>query len=71
MNSVANVIEQREDARRTLAFNQLAHNLIVEERNRRPLNALLLVLFLFGLESQLDKVLLQLFIDIVDALLTH
>mmetsp|Transcript_5286 Transcript_5286/g.8737 ORF Transcript_5286/g.8737 Transcript_5286/m.8737 type:complete len:338 (-) Transcript_5286:259-1272(-) len=62
-----NIIEQQKDARWTFAFDQITHDLIVEERNRLPLNAFCLILVLFCFQRQFDKVLLQFLIHIVNA----
>lgn len=67
VHSVANVVEQGEHAGRSFAFNQLAHDQVIEVLDGLPLDAFLLVLFLFGLERQFDKVLLQLLVHVVDA----
>jgi len=61
-----NVIKYIENARRVFSFDEVAHDLVVKVLDRSPLDTLMVVLFLFGLESQLDEELLQLFIDIID-----
>ena len=55
------------DAWRVLRFDEIAHNLVVEERNRSPLNAFASVLVLFVLQREFNENLLQFFIDVVDA----
>ena len=61
------IVQRRENAWRALGLNQVTHNLVVEVLDRRPLNLLLRILFLLFFERQLNKDLLQLFIDIIDA----
>jgi hypothetical protein len=60
---VAHVVQQREDADWLLALNQLAHDLVVKELDRRPLDALAHVLFLLLPQRQLNENLLQLLVD--------
>ena len=50
-----------------LFFNEIAHDLVVEVLDGGPLDTLSHVLFLFGFESQLNEVLLQLLVHKVDA----
>lgn len=50
-----------------LLLNEVTDDLVVEVRNRLPLDALLEVLFLLRLESQLNEQLLQLLVAVVDA----
>jgi hypothetical protein len=50
-----------------LGLDQITANLVVEEIDVLPLDALLVVLLLFGLERELDENLLQTLVDIVDA----
>ena len=61
------IVESRKDARRPFRLNQVAHNLVVEVLDGRPLDLLLSIFFLLLLECQLDKDLLELLIYIVDA----
>jgi len=63
----ADIIEKREKTRRILTFDKIAHDLIVEELDRSPLNTFSDVLFLFFLEGLLNEVLLKLLIHVVDA----
>ena len=67
MSGCTCVIQGCEDARRSFFFNQVADNLVVEELDGRPLDLFSNVFFLLSLESQLNKDLLQLFVDIIDA----
>ena len=48
-------------------LNKVAYNFVVEKSNFLPFDSLLVVLLLFCFQSELDKNLLQLLIDIVDA----
>lgn len=50
-----------------LLFDEVADDLVVEVRDGLPLNALLEVLLLLRLESQLDEQLLQLLVAVVYA----
>ena len=63
---VAYVVKERKDSDGTLALNELAHNDIVKKLDRRPIDALLDILFLLFLERQLDENLLQFLVDKVD-----
>lgn len=67
MRSGNSVVESGEDARRPLLFNEVAHNLVIEVLDGRPLDLLPNVLFLLGLESKFNEDLLQLLVDVVDA----
>lgn len=50
-----------------LLFNEVTDDLVVEVRDRLPLDSLLEVLLLLRLESQLNEQLLQLLVAVVDA----
>lgn len=50
-----------------LLLNEITDDLVVEVRDRLPLDALFEVLLLFRLESQLNEQLLQLLVAVVDA----
>lgn len=50
-----------------LLLNEVTDDLVVEVRDRLPLDSLLEVLFLLRLESQLNEQLLQLLVAVVDA----
>lgn len=50
-----------------LLLNEVTDDLVVEVRDRLPLDALLEVLLLLRLESQLNEQLLQLLVAVVDA----
>ena len=65
--SRAGVVECSKNTRRTALFDEVAHDLVVEVLDRRPLDLLANVFLLFTLESQLDEDLLQLLVDVVDA----
>lgn len=67
MSGRAGIVHGGENAWGSLLLDEVAHNLVVEEVDGSPLNALSDVLFLFGLEGELNKDLLKLFVDIVDA----
>lgn len=67
MSSGTGIVECCEDAGRSLFFNEVAHNFVVEELDRCPLDLFSVILFLLPLQSQLDEDLLQLLIDVVDA----
>ena len=61
------VVQGGEDTGRTAFFDKVAHNLVVEVLDRRPLDLLADVLLLLRLEGKLDEDLLELFVDVVDA----
>jgi hypothetical protein len=61
------IVERRKDARRSSFFNQITNDLVIEKLDGGPLDLFSNVFFLLGLEGQLDKNLLQLLVDIVDA----
>ena len=61
------IVEGCEDAGRPALLDKFAHDLIVEELDRRPLDLLSGVLLLFGLESELYEDLLQFLVDVVNA----
>lgn len=63
----AGVVEGSKDAWRALLLDQVAYDLVVEVLDRRPLDLLAHVLLLLRLERELNKDLLELFVDIVDA----
>ena len=63
----ADVVEKEENAGGLLAFDEVAHDLVVEELDGRPLDAFRDVLLLLLLQGLLDEVLLQLLVDVVDA----
>jgi len=63
----ANIIKKREKTWRILTLDKIAHDLVVEELDRSPLDTFSDVLFLLFLKSLLDEVLLQLLINVVDA----
>eukprot|EP00051_Salpingoeca_urceolata_P021426 m.336288 g.336288 ORF g.336288 m.336288 type:complete len:561 (-) comp19795_c1_seq2:119-1801(-) len=61
------IVQKAHDARWSLFFDQIAHNLVVKVLNRRPLDAFCNILFLLSLECKLDEDLLEFFVDKVDA----
>ena len=67
MSGCTSIIQCGEDARRATLFDKVAYDLVVKVLNRRPLDLLPYVFFLFRLQRQFDKNLLQLLIDVVDA----
>ena len=56
-----------EETRGPGAVQQLANDLVVEERDGGPGDALVLVLDLLGVQGQLDEDLLELLVHVVDA----
>ena len=67
VHRLARVVQHTEQARRLSALDQLADDLVVEERDRSPGDAFRLVLVLLSLECQRDENLLELLVDVVDA----
>ena len=67
MGSSAGVVQGSEDSWRATLFNKVAHDLVVEVLDRRPLDLLPNVLLLFGLERELNEDLLQFLVDVIDA----
>lgn len=67
MGSCAGIVECRKDTRRSLSFNEITHDLIVEILNWRPLDLLADVFFLLSLQGELNEDLLKLLVHIVDA----
>jgi hypothetical protein len=67
MRSCRGVVQGSEDSRGATLLNEIADDLVVEVFDFRPLNPLTDIFLLLGLESQLDKNLLQLLVDIIDA----
>ena len=61
------IVEGCEDAGRPALLDKVAHDLVVEVLDGRPLDLLRSVLLLLGLERELDEDLLQLLVDVVDA----
>lgn len=61
------VIEGGEDARWAALLDEVAHNLVVEVLDRRPLDLFCSILLLFCFEGELDEDLLELLVDVVDA----
>lgn len=60
------VVEQREEAGRSLSFDEFAHDLVVEILDGSPLNAFVYILLLLSLQCQFDKVLLEFLVHIID-----
>ena len=58
MGCCTGVVQGSKDTRWPLLLDQIAHNLVVEILDGRPLDLLALVLFLLRLERQLDEDLL-------------
>lgn len=67
MGCRASVVEGGKNARWATFFDQIADDLVVEVLDRSPLDLLSNVFLLLSLESEFDKDLLQLLVDIVDA----
>ena len=67
MRSCRGVVQGSEDSGGATLLNEIADDLVVEVLNFRPLDPLTNIFLLLSLESQLDKNLLQLFVDVVDA----
>ncbi len=67
MSGSASVVESSEDSRWPSFFNEIAHDLVIEVLDRIPFNLFPDVLFLFCLQRKLNKDLLELFVDVVDA----
>ena len=61
------IVQRSKDTRRTTFFDEVAHDLVIEVFDGRPLDLFPNILLLFALQRQLDKDLLQLLIDIVNA----
>ncbi len=61
------IVEGRKDAWRTLLFDEVTDDLVVEVLDGSPLDLLVGVLLLFLLEGELDEDLLKLLVDVVDA----
>lgn len=55
MRRCTRVVEGGKDARRALLFDEVADDLVVEVLDRGPLDLLAHVLFLLGLERELDE----------------
>ena len=66
MHRLTCIVQHSEQTWGLGAIEELTHNAVVEERNRRPLNTLALILLLFSLKRQVNENLLKLFIHIVD-----
>ena len=66
MSGSACVIQSREDAWRATFLDEVAYDLVIEVLDRRPLDLFSDILFLFRLESELDKNLLKLLVYVVD-----
>ena len=60
-------LQAKQHTGRLAAFNELAHDLVIKELDVLPLHALLVVLLLFTTDREVDKDLLQLLVDVVDA----
>jgi len=67
MRSCRSVVQGSEDSRGATLLDEITDDLVVEVFDFRPLNLLTNIFLLLSLESQLDKNLLQLFVDIIDA----
>lgn len=67
MRCSASIIQGSENTRRSLLFDQVAHDLVIEVLDWRPLDLFPDVLLLLSLERQFDENLLQLLVDIIDA----
>lgn len=67
MRCSASIIQGSENTRRSLLFDQVAHDLVIEVLDWRPLDLFPDILLLLSLERQFDENLLQLLVDIIDA----
>ena len=67
MRSCTCIIKGRKNTRRSLFFDEVADDLVVEVLDGRPLDLLADVLLLLSLEGELDEDLLELLVDVVDA----
>ena len=67
MSSCTGIIKSRKDSRRAPFFDEVAYNLVVEVFDGIPFNLLSDVFLLLRLQSQFNKNLLELFVDVVDA----
>lgn len=61
------VIQRCKYARWTAFFDEITNNLVVEILDWCPFDFLSDIFLLFSLQSKLDKYLLELFVDVVDA----
>lgn len=61
------VVQGGKDSRGTTFFDQVAHDLVIEVLDGRPLDLLADVFFLLSLEGKLDEDLLEFLVDVVDA----
>ena len=66
MDLCTSVVEESHNSRRVLSLNEITDDFVVEVVDLGPLDPLLYVLFLFSLQRQLDKNLLELFVHKVD-----
>mmetsp|Transcript_13905 Transcript_13905/g.20952 ORF Transcript_13905/g.20952 Transcript_13905/m.20952 type:complete len:237 (+) Transcript_13905:1481-2191(+) len=67
VNRTTHIIKHTKHTRWTTAFNQFAHHLVVKVVDRCPLDTFALIFFLFKTQCKLNKDLLKLLVDIVDA----
>src|SRR5271170_4433113 len=67
MSSRASIVQGREHPRGPFLFNQLTHDLVVKVLDGSPFDSFSFVFFLFGLQGQLNKDLLQFLVDVIDA----
>lgn len=67
VDSLASVVQQAEDSRRICSFDQIAHDFVVKVSDVLPFHSFILVFLLLLAQSQIDKDLLQTFIDVIDA----
>ena len=61
------VVQRCENTRGSAFLDEIAYDLVVEVLDRRPLDLLANVLFLFGLEGEFNEDLLELLVDVIDA----
>lgn len=67
LRKVANIVQDCHNARRTLLFDQVTADLVVEVLDVLPLNTFGIVFLLFSFEGELNENLLKLLIHEVDA----
>ena len=66
VDGTTDIIENQEDTRWVLTFDQFTDNLVVKERNGGPLDTFVDVFLLFQSKSEFDEDLLEFFVDVVD-----
>mmetsp|Transcript_1173 Transcript_1173/g.4044 ORF Transcript_1173/g.4044 Transcript_1173/m.4044 type:complete len:375 (+) Transcript_1173:1293-2417(+) len=67
VSHLTHIIHENHQSRRRFSLNELNNNLVIKVLYRDPFNALTLVLVLLTTQCEINKQLLQLFVDIVDA----